>query len=167
MQEKRITFKHDATCIGFVTDSLDEYNKLVNYGHQNITCADRSRIIEDMQPLKDTTDFYQISNVISDNNSLRSFNLSCSCFNCCNGMTFSYWFIRNPATHSLKMKRTCTATENEVLKTMNMSKLTIDKLKSELLCRSLSISHKVEAELASRLLKYIADNDQIDDAPSN
>ena len=53
--------------------------------------------------------------------------------------------------HALKLKRTHVATDDEILKNANISKLTIDKLKAELLHRSLSTTHNKKVELVNRL----------------
>ena len=144
-------------CIGFASESLHEHDQLISDGYDNIAHTDRTKVIDDVQAVPDAPNFYEVSNQINDPIDilrLQSFQLPCSCSKCREGTTCSFWSIRNSTTHNLKKKKLHAAKDDEFWKTQDMSKLTIDMLKAELLSRGLSTTHRAKAELLIRLKNY-------------
>ena len=159
----KTTFKHDAMTIGFVTDSLSEYDKLVADGYDNITHADRSKVLEDLNPVKDTAEFFQVMNRPnnpSNEHILRAHRLVCSCKNCRIDTTCPYYGIRAMVDHTLKLKETHLAQDDDTLRNTNINKLTINMLKSELLYRGLSTTHSKKEQLVQRLSSFLSSKNE-------
>ena len=155
----KTTFKHDAMTIGFVTESLSEHDKLVADGYDNMTHTDRSKVLEDLNPVKDTAEFFQVMNRPnnpSNEHVLRACRLVCSCKNCRIDTTCPYHGVRAMIDHALKLKETHLAQDDDTLRNTNINKLTINMLKSELLYRGLSTTHSKKVQLVQRLSSFLS-----------
>ena len=136
----------------------EEYDKLIADGYENIVYTDRTKIDEELHAIPDTASFHQVSN-FPDNpineHQLKSNVLSCSCIKCRTGSNCSFHVMRQSATHAIKLKQVFQSQSDDCLKEIDISKLTIPRLKTELLSRSLSTSHKVKSDLVNRLQNYL------------
>ena len=138
----KTTFKHDDMCVGHATEKKEEHVRLLSDGHDNIACTDRKNNSEDVHPISDTGAFYQVNNFPSnppDQHQLKSHVLSCSCTKCRKGLTCAHHSIRRSIANDAQFKTLFDSKTDEVLKGIDMSKLTMPQLKTELLRRSLSV----------------------------
>ena len=117
-----------------------------------------SQITEDLKAIPDTPAFYEVNNFPfnpPDHQQLKSYILSCSCVKFRKGTTCPCHSIRQSTTHDFQLKAVLDSLTDEALKNCDLTKLTIPRLKTELLSRSLSTSHKLKAELVQRLQNYL------------
>ena len=152
------TFTHNDMFIGFVTDDKEEHDRLINEEHDNIACANRSIIDMDAHAINDTNNFFQVDNypeIPQTDHKLKSHNMSCSWSGCASETTSECFSIRSTTEHSLRLKRSSQAKTNEELQQLDMSKLAIDQLKTDLLFRGLSTTHKVKSALVQRLTSFL------------
>ena len=153
-------FNSDSISFGFVVETLEECNKLKEQGHEHIALANRREMGDDVNAVEGTPDFFQVESQTllnePDRFNLVTHNLPCSCADCRIGTNCSFLSVRGRREHNMVLKEKIVSHTDEELKTsINIEKLTIPKLKVELLRRSLSTSHKVKADLLNRLIQYL------------
>lgn len=149
--------------IRFVADSLSEYDKLVADGYDSMACADRSKVLEDLNPVKGAAEFFQVMsrpNNPSNEHILRACRLVRSCENCQIDATCPHCGICAMVDHALKLKETLLAQDDDALRNTNVNKLTIDMLKSELLRRGLSAAHSKKEQLVQRLSSLLSSKNE-------
>ena len=108
--------------------------------------------------MPDASSIYQVSNFPgnpTNEHQLKSNVLSCSCVKCHSGSNCSFHSIRQSISHTTRLKQVFQSQSDDYLKGVAISKLTIPRLKTELLSRSLSTSHKVKSDLVNRLQNYL------------
>ena len=137
-------------CIGFASEDKQQCDDLALKGHQHVVCTDGTQSDDHCYTTPDMHNIFHVENVLDgddDTLKLKSYNLTCSCFKCRQGLSCPYHLIRNGVSHNLRMRDTHDAMSDEEVTLFNTKKLTIHKLKVELKSRGTSTSHKVKNEL--------------------
>ena len=75
-------------------------------------------------------------------------------------LTYPYYGIRAMVDHTLKLKETHLAQDDDTLRNININKLTINMLKSELLYRGLSTTHSKKEQLVQRLSSFLSSKNE-------
>ena len=121
---------------GFVTKTEKERLQLISLGHEHVIVTKRMELGDNIKAITDTHDIFHVESKSFEQDTskksyeLTSYILPCSCKRCREGGICSYLDFRNQQNHTLTLKQKAAILTNIELKSMNISKLTIDQLKA-------------------------------------